>query len=184
MSVCACELCNSERNATGASNYVNARLSYKYLCPNGGILSWVYVKLSGCLYVQSFNYNDGHAPMAGAPKSMLRSDRLARRTSVLRMNPVLRLASNGGKILRLLLLLLLGALLLQLLHVLLSLLMRMLLLLLPLLQLQLLLLLLLLLLGQSSHCGLVIINIPPVCDRNLPLVGLKSAYAAGTYTYK
>lgn len=179
MCVCACELRNSERNATGASNYVNARLSYKYLCPNGGILSWVYVKLSGCLYVQSFNYNDGHAPMAGAPKSMLRSDRLARRTSVLRMNPVLRLASNGGKILRLLLLLLLGALLLQLLHVLLPLL-----LLLPLLQLQLLLLLLLLLLGQSSHCGLVIINIPPVCDRNLPLVGLKSAYAAGTYTYK
>jgi len=179
VSVCACELCNSERNATGASNYVNARLSYKYLCPNGGILSWVYVKLSGCLYVQSFNYNDGHAPMAGAPKSMLRSYRLARRTSVLRVNPVLRLASNGGKILRLLLLLLLGALLLQLLHVLLPLL-----LLLPLLQLQLLLLLLLLLLGQSSHCGLVIINIPPVCDRNLPLVGLKSAYAAGTYTYK
>lgn len=67
------------------------------------------------------------------------------------MNPALRLASNGGKVLRLLLLF--GALLLQLLQVL-----QMLLLLL-LLQPQLL-LLPLLLLGQSSHCGFVIINIP------------------------
>jgi len=90
------------------------------------------------------------------------------------VNPVLRLASNGGKVLRLLLLF--GALLLQLLQVL-----QMLLLLL-LLQPQLL-LLPLLLLGQSSHCGFVIINIPPVCDRKLPLVVLQSAYVAGMHIY-
>lgn len=65
-----------------------------------------------------------------------------RSSGLLRVAPVMRLASNGGKVWRWLF----GALLLQLLQLLQVLLM----------------LLLQLRLRLSSHCGLVIINIPPV----------------------